>query len=540
MGGNVESVKQRLDITEVISGYVKLEKAGANWKARCPFHNEKTPSFFISPARQSYYCFGCGAKGDMFTFVQEMEGIDFKTALTTLADKAGVELVLHKGGVASKALKEQLLPIVSSAASFFEAELNKNSEARKYLLKRGVSDESIKAWRLGWAPDEWRSLYHYLLSVGFDKELIVRAGLAKVSLEKENKEPYDVFRGRIIFPLSDASGKIVGFSGRALGDMEPKYLNSPDTPLFAKSELLYGFDKAREDIRRKNYAILVEGQMDLILSHQAGVKNTVASSGTAFTELHLRNLKRYSPRIVLAFDGDSAGLLAAEKSATLALALGMEAKIARLPAGSDPAELALSDGEAWKKVLRDSLPAIEAIINIVFESEKDARKRSKLIEKKVLPLILLLGSAMEQSHYVFMVAKRVGLKEELVWEDLKKAKAPDTSSLENKATDKSEPEEEGAAKVSILESIELELAEVAALKIELGPDSSELERAERREAELKHRLRRENLLAELSKLTIELAHAEAVKDSTEEGRLEKKAAEIHKALQALEEEAKLM
>src|SRR3989344_1240665 len=345
MGSNVDTIKSRLDIVDVISGYLKLEKAGSNLKARCPFHNEKSASFFVSPTRQSYYCFGCGAKGDMFTFVEEMEGIDFRGALKTLADKAGVELKFEgKDSQMIRTEKDKLYAVLDDSAQFFEEQLKKNPTAIEYLKSRGLLEETINEWKIGYAPDPalvgWRSLFAHLKKIGHNKEIIIKAGLAK-DVESSSaggiKEPYDVFRDRIIFPISDQGGRIVGFSGRALGEGTPKYLNSPDTPLFTKSELLYGLDKAKEAIRKKDYAILVEGQIDLVLSHQCGVKNTVASSGTAFTVAHLERLKRLSTRIILAFDGDVAGEKAAYKSAALALSLGMDVKIAGLKEGKDPA-----------------------------------------------------------------------------------------------------------------------------------------------------------------------------------------------------------
>lgn len=432
MGGNVESIKERLDVAEVLGGYIKLEKAGANFKAKCPFHSEKTASFFISPARQSYYCFGCGAKGDIFTFVEEMEGTDFRGALKILADRAGVELKFERGE--SKSDKDKLYTVLEEATQFFEKELKKSKEALKYLEGRGVLDETIKSFRLGFVPDEWRALRGHLNSLGYADDVLTRAGLIKAKSAEGGspdpqsgfREPYDTFRGRLIFPLFDPRGEVIAFSGRALAkDTEPKYLNSPDTPLFTKSEVLYGYDKAREEIRRKDYAVLVEGQLDLVLSHQAGVKNTVASSGTAFTLAHLDKLKKVSPRIILAFDGDQAGEKAAERSAALALSLGMEVKIAELPEGRDPADLVKEDGELWKEVLRSSKPAIEIFLDMVLKEEKDQRKAGKVIEKKILPLLALVQSAMERSHFVSMIAKRTGIREEVIVEDLRRVKVLD-------------------------------------------------------------------------------------------------------------------
>lgn len=436
MGGNVDTIKERLDIVDVIRSYLKLEKSGVNFKARCPFHNEKTASFYVSPARQSFYCFGCGMKGDMFTFIQETEGIDFRGALKILADRAGVELEFQRGE--SKTEKDKLYAVLEDATKFFQMELERNNTAKVYLLSRGLSEESISYWKLGYAPAEWRSLYSHLVSLAHSEETIIKAGLAK-KVEGESKPPYDVFRDRLIFPLSDSGGRVIGFSGRALGEEAmPKYLNSPDTPLFIKSEVLYGLDKAKEEIRKKDYTVLVEGQMDMVMSHQAGVKNAVASSGTAFTAGHLERLKRLSDRIILAFDGDKAGLAAAYKSTVLGLSLGMEVKVAPVPSGSDPAELVKNNPDQWREALRKSLHAIDHEIDRVFLEEADGRKRAKLVEKRVLPLIMLLQSSMERSHFVAQVSKKMGIKEEVVWEDLRKVKSPELHEVSHHPSEKSE------------------------------------------------------------------------------------------------------
>src|SRR3990167_2649267 len=437
MRGDGETIKDRLDIAEVVGGYVKLEKAGQSFKARCPFHNEKTPSFFVSPSRQSYYCFGCGAKGDIFTFVEEVEGLEFREALKLLAEKAGVELSGRpEDSSAKRSEKEKILEALEEASQFFEKELGRHPEAKSYILSRGVSEASVKAWRIGYAPAEWRALCTHLREAGLPEEILIKAGLAKRTDQGSGKSPYDVFRDRIIFPLSDASGRIIAFSGRALAkETEPKYLNSPDTAVFTKHEVLYGLDKAKEKIRRKDYAVLVEGQMDLVLSHQAGVVNTVASSGTAFTATHLERLKRLSKRIILAFDGDKAGAAAADKATELALSMGLEAKIARLPEGEDPAEVAKDDATRWKEVLRQSKPAIEHFLDLALESEPDHRKLGKLIEKKILPLIVLLESSIERSHFVSLIAKRTGIKEDIVWEDLKRVKISPPAKGAEKAWD---------------------------------------------------------------------------------------------------------
>ncbi|MBX4189215.1 DNA primase [Candidatus Parcubacteria bacterium] len=504
MRGDVDTIKERLDIGEVVGQYVKLEKAGKNLKGRCPFHNEKTASFFVSPDRQSFYCFGCGAKGDIFTFVGELEGLDFKATLKLLAERAGVELTYVRPEV--KTEKDKIFAVLEDAALYFESNLRESAEAKKYLLSRGITDESMKTWRLGFVPEEWRLLYAHLTSLGYSKEILFKAGLIKQSEEHKDKEPYDIFRGRLIFPLFDPSGRVIALSGRALmKEAEPKYLNSPDTVLFNKSEILYGLDKAKDEVRKKNYAVLVEGQMDLVLSHQAGVKNTVASSGTAFTQAHLERLKRLSARIILAFDGDTAGKKAAEKSTILALSLGMEVKVAELPEGKDPADLVGESQDKWKDVLRESKHAIEIFLGEILKNEKDARKVGKAIERSILPLIALLSSAIERAHFVSLIAKRSGIREEVLWEDLKRIKTPHIQ----KAKDaESENEAQQAETSTARERIEERLAEALLWQKELPESSSERIALEKEVAELTDRLSLALLEEEIVGLKVAIAEGQ--------------------------------
>ncbi len=505
MRSTVDSIKERLDIVEVVSSYLKLEKAGQNFKGKCPFHNEKTPSFFVSPARQNFYCFGCGAKGDIFSIVEEMEGVDFKGALKTLADRAGVEIEYSNKGE-SKTEKDKLYHVLEDATTFFQSELEKNKEALKYLESRGANKESIKDWRLGFAQNEWRSLYSHMSTLGYSKEILLNAGLVKIADKDDaEKTPYDVFRGRIIFPISDVNGRVIAFSGRALEkETEPKYLNTPETSLFIKSEVLYGLDKAKETIRKKNYTVLVEGQLDLVLSHQSGVNNTVASSGTAFTQIHLERLKRLSPRIILAFDGDNAGEKAAEKSTILGLSLGMEVKIAELPEGKDPADLSKNAPEEWKEVLRQATHSIEFVLNKIIKNETDARKVGKAINTKVLPLLTLLESSIERSHFVSMISKKSGIKEEIIWEDLRRSKAPDILQIkEIKEVD--EQKEEGNKIHTRRERIEEKLAEVILWMRDLPENSVELDKLKKEEKELNIHLNISKFEEERSGLQAELA-----------------------------------
>ena len=433
MNSPVQKIKERLGIEEVVSSYIKLTRAGANLKAKCPFHNEKTPSFFVSPERGTYYCFGCGASGDIFTFVEEFEGLDFKGALKLLAERAGVELPRYNPVAESE--KEKLYRVMEAAAKFFEKNLQANAEVQTYLQTRGLNTESVKNFRVGFVPDAWRELYSHLKTLNFSDAEIEKAGLAK----KTEKGIYDRFRGRIIFPIMDSGGRVIAFSGRIFGEGEPKYLNSPETPLWSKSVALYGIDRAKGPIRKSNFSILVEGQMDLIMSHQAGYRNAVATSGTALSdsefskaspvdELQPREnivsnlglVRRLSPNLVLAFDADEAGEKAAARAGKIALALGMDVKVAAMPEGRDPAELIREDGvEAWRGAIKNSQHIVEFVLQKILDKNQDQRKIGREIKEKVLPFVAALPSSIEKAHFLKRVSERSGIPETALQDDFK-------------------------------------------------------------------------------------------------------------------------
>ncbi|MFZ3019914.1 MAG: DNA primase [Minisyncoccia bacterium] len=420
MSREVEQIKDRLDIVSVVSGYIEVHKAGANYKANCPFHHEKTPSFFISPSRNSYYCFGCGAKGDIFTFVEEMEGLDFRSALEHLGKKAGVEITK----ISPKAREEsdRALMALQEANDFYASELKKHSEPHSYLLKRGITEKTIENFSLGFAPSGWRNLRDHLLGKVFTDEELSFAGLTKKG-EKGN-EPYDVFRERIIFPISESSGRIVGFSGRSMDEETnpPKYLNSPDSTFFNKSELLYGLDKAKHSIREKQFSILVEGQMDLLMSHQADITNTVAASGTAVTPQHIERLRKIAPRILISLDADGAGVKAAMRAATIALERGMEVKIASIKDGKDPADLILKDVDEYKNTLRSALPFIEFVWELIKKETADEKTRAKRVEKEIIPLLVLIDSSIERAQTIKTISAKSKIPERAIEEDVTRFK----------------------------------------------------------------------------------------------------------------------
>lgn len=436
MDSPVSKIKERLTIEEVVSSYITLEKMGNRLKAKCPFHNEKTASFFISKERGTYYCFGCARGGDIFTFVEEFEGLDFKGALKLLADKAGV--TLGSFNKEKEGEKERLYRVMEESALYFEQNLKDKKEAYEYLSSRGCTDKTIKDFRIGFANDSWRELCFFLKKKGFNDQEIEKAGLAKNS----EKGMYDRFRSRIMFPIMDSGGRVIAFSGRLFGqdDKSAKYLNSPETPIFSKSAVLYGIDKAKDAIRKNNFSILVEGQMDLVLSHQAGWKNTVATSGTALSDAtiaknspntddvkfqgdivsNLGLVRRLSNNIVLAFDADKAGISATARAGKIGLALGMDVKVAKLPVGIDPADLISKEGpDAWREAIRSSKHLIEFILEKILKDNTDIRKTGREIKEQVLPFVDDIASSIEKSFFVKRISDLSGIPASALWDDLR-------------------------------------------------------------------------------------------------------------------------
>lgn len=436
---SVEQIKSRLNIVDVVQGYIKLQKAGANLKANCPFHSEKTPSFFVSPARESWHCFGCNRGGDMFAFVMEIEGVEFVEALKILANRAGIELA----PIDSKHKNERarLLKLIDDAKNFYESELKKNKEAIDYLKERGLKEETIKEFGIGFAPgppaNGWRNLYDFLKNRSYSDSEMEKAGLV-IKSDKPQAGDYDRFRSRIMFPLYNYSGQAVGFSGRIFGEDSKmgKYINTPQTILYDKSKLLYGLEKAKNEIRIKDGCILVEGQMDVIMSHQAGVKNTIAVSGTALTDEHLRTIKRLTEKLIMAFDSDEAGFNASSRGIDLAFAQGFELKIASVPFGKDPADAIKENPAEWTKAVEGAKNIIEFYLESFTKSVPPPESRKK-IEKIVLPYVLLLPSEMEKAHWVSEIARRLGINDDAVWQELKKIKF-EPSPLQEKGAVQSE------------------------------------------------------------------------------------------------------
>ena len=446
MADNVQQIKDRLSIVDVVSQYVKLQRAGASLRARCPFHAERTPSFHVSPDRGTYHCFGCNVGGDIFSFVEAIEGLDFKGALKVLAERAGVELVYERGGKEKKDERERLFELLEAATIFYTSRLS--DAAKKYLKERGLTDETIEAFRLGLAGDSWSLLSDHLKSKKFTEREMLEAGVAK---KNERGSLTDKFRNRIIFPISDSAGRVVGFSGRIFGEAAspdaPKYLNSPETPLFHKSRVLYGFDRAKVAIRKLNCAVLVEGQMDLLASHQAGWANTVAVSGTAFTPEHAALVKRMTENIVLALDADEAGIKAAGRAARTALQGGLNVKVAQLPAGQDPADLIQKTGaDEWKKAIRESKDIIAFLLDVLEEHMPQKDRFRRAVETIVLPFLSDMQSPIAREQYVHEIARRLGVSEAAVSEAL--AKLPTANAYSQSSSEALAKEDKSRAKPS--------------------------------------------------------------------------------------------
>lgn len=402
----VEKIKERLSIVDVVAPYVELHKAGKNYKGKSPFTNERTPSFYVSPDRGMYYCFSSSQGGDIFTFTEKMEGVDFKGALKILAEKAGVELVPEDPKKRSE--RDQIYAVIEEATRFFSNYLSKKDAASSYLQDRAMKPSTLGAWRVGYAPGPpehgWRELRDHLLAKGFDDTVMLKAGLIKQA--DAGKAPYDLFRDRIMFPISDTSGRIIAFSGRILtkDSDAPKYVNSPETELFDKSSALFGYDKAKHGIRQYDFSLIVEGQFDVVLSHQAGYTNAVAVSGTALTPNHVALLQRLSNRVVLALDADRAGIAAVKRAADLMLARGMDVKVARLQGGKDPADLVREDPKLLKESIAHATHVIEFLLAVIQEEAKDERAYKLRARDEIVPYLMRIESSIDRDHFAGVVA----------------------------------------------------------------------------------------------------------------------------------------
>ncbi|MGA9348597.1 MAG: DNA primase [Anaerolineae bacterium] len=432
----VDEIKERLDIVEVVSSYVALKKAGRNYKGICPFHAEKTPSFIVFPDTQSWHCFGaCGTGGDVFTFVMRQENQDFAGALSLLAQRAGVSLKPRtEADLAEDTLKKRLHEINETAAEYFHNLLLNSTEGetvRSYLAQREINRETINRFQLGYALDDWQALGDYLQERGYRREDILAAGLI---IEREDGSGhYDRFRGRLIIPIRDERGRVVGFGARALDDSTPKYINSPQTHVFDKSTILFGLDLAKGAIRREGLAIIVEGYMDVLMAHQHEIANVVASMGTALTEAQLKLLARFSKRFALALDADAAGYQATLRSMALAqetLAervvpvptpgglikyeshLDIDIRIITLPQGQDPDKVIRESPALWTELVENALPIVEYYFKVVTSDlDLDSPKGKAEAVRRLMPIIQEIGNAVERTHYIQKLARLVRMDE---------------------------------------------------------------------------------------------------------------------------------
>lgn len=439
----IDEIKQRLDIVEVISGYVPLKKAGRNYKGLCPFHSEKTPSFIVFPENQHWHCFGaCATGGDVFTFVQKAENLDFAETLRLLADRTGIALAPKTQAAEAEDLaRQRLREINAAAASYFHYLLTKSSvaeDARGYVRRRGLTPETIEIFQLGYAPDSWDALSKYLVGKGYALVDLHAAGLV---IERDGGGYYDRFRNRLVFPIRDVQGATIGFGARALDDSLPKYLNSPQTVLFNKSETLYGLDLARDAIRQAGMAVVVEGYMDVITAHQHGFRNVVASLGTALTEAQLKLAKRFTKHFILALDADTAGSQATLRGIEVARSsldehtvpvptwqgfiryesrLDAELRILVIPEGKDPDDFIRTHPDRWPELVENALPVVEYYFQALV-SDLDVRdpKHKAEVARRLLPVIAEIGNRVEQAHYLQKLAHLIRVDERTLADQLR-------------------------------------------------------------------------------------------------------------------------
>lgn len=422
----IQEIKDRLDVVTVIGRYVPIKKAGSSYRGLCPFHSEKTPSFHVFPETGTWKCFGCGAGGDIFSFVEKRENLPFPDVLRMLAKEAGVQLREQRPEV--RDAKEKLRQIHAIATSRFQSQLLASAEgkrAREYLARRGVSQETIERFQLGYASDGWEHLINHLKNKGFSLEAIVQAGLA---IQRDTGGAYDRFRNRLIIPISDLQGRVIAFGGRILDSGEPKYLNSPQTPLFDKSQVVFGLNLAKRSIRAKDQVVLVEGYMDVISAHQSGFKNVVAAMGTSITPQQIKLISRYTRNFVFAMDADEAGARAAWRGVQMVQealssrgvltpsARGFKTEkrmlatinIAIMPEGKDPDDVLREDPALWDSLIENAVPVVDYTIQrIAKENDLSTAVGKSQFVHDLLPVLSKIGDIIQRRHYIGKVASMV-------------------------------------------------------------------------------------------------------------------------------------
>ncbi len=433
---HVEEIKNNLDIVEIISNYIDLNKSGSNFKARCPFHNEKTASFMVSREKQIFHCFGCDKGGDVISFIQEYEGVSFKEALKILAEKANIVLPEYSGE--RKENYSRIYEINKLATEFYQKKILENKVTSKkvleYLANRKISKESINKWQLGLSGENWDELYNFLINKKYNKEEILKAGLI---LKKRDGSGYlDRFRKRLMFPIFDTQGRIVAFTSRTLSgiayneeDIGGKYINSPQTVVFDKSKILYGWHLSKDAIRKKKYVIVVEGNMDVIAASQTKANNAIAVSGTSLTIDQIKLIKRYTDNIIFAFDGDNAGSRAVFRGISLGWQEEMNLKVLLLPKGKDPADVIRGNDNNWYNALKKSIPVMDYYFQRILSGVDLSRSdHKKIAVQKILPIIKFLKNNIEQIHYLKILSNKLDIPLNILEKDLNEAE----SFLDNK------------------------------------------------------------------------------------------------------------
>ena len=424
---DIDQVRAAADIVKIVGDYVKLRKAGANYMGLCPFHQEKTPSFAVHPLKQIFHCFGCGVGGDVFKFVMQIDNLPFPEALRRVAEKVGVHIDERAGDAtydANTKLRAALIKLHEIAAKFYAAQLGATAEgrsARAYLGDRGMTDPVVGSFRIGYAPGDGQGLVRHVSGQDFEKEALEKSGL--IIFDAERGRPYDRFRRRIIFPIANDAGKVVAFAGRALGDDQPKYMNSPETAIYTKSRLLYHLDRAAQAIRKLDYAILVEGYMDCIAVASSGIENVVASCGTSLTEGQIRLMGRYTRRVVVNYDPDSAGMAAAERSLSLLLEAGFDAKVLTLPGGLDPDEFIRKQGvKAYSGLLAGAPSYLDYLTDRAARAHDLRTPEGKVAAANaVLPYLVKVPNPMLRAELAGRLAERLRVDERLLRDELRRA-----------------------------------------------------------------------------------------------------------------------
>jgi len=416
----LEKVKEQNDIVDVISESVRLKRSGRNFSGLCPFHNEKSPSFSVSQDKQIYKCFGCGESGNVITFVMKNKNMPFVEAVKYLADRVNITIESDKGRISPTAKKRELLYKVNvEAARFFYSNLRLTKEAKEYFLNRGIKEETIKRFGLGFAKDSWNNLLFHLRKLGFKDDLLLEAGLVSTSERKGNK--YDRFRNRVIFPVFDYRGKVIGFGGRVLDDSKPKYLNSPETLVFQKGTNLYGLNFAIKSKMQERYFIIVEGYMDLITLHQYGITNVVASLGTALTTNQARLLRRYADKVIISYDADIAGQAATMRGLDILKDAGFDVRVLSIPQGKDPDEYVRSNGkDAFIKLINGAESLIDYRLKKAEEGINLKDSNDLVRYGKRVTEILASVNSIEKDVYIKKISENTGIREQTLYDLLSK------------------------------------------------------------------------------------------------------------------------